>query len=48
VEIPTNKILENLRGKSVKKGLYPQKHLKIKNNIKKTRSPFEKEPKIKK
>jgi iron-sulfur cluster protein len=45
VEIPTNKMFEELRGKSVKKGLYTQEHLKIKNTIKKSRSPFGKENK---
>lgn len=43
VEIPTNKILENLREASVKKGLYTKKHLNIKNNLKNNGSPFEKD-----
>jgi len=43
VEIPTNQMLEDLRKESVKKGLYTQKHQEIKNNLKKTRSPFKKE-----
>ncbi len=43
VEIPTNQMLEDLRKESVKNGLYTQKHHEIKNNLKKTRSPFNKE-----
>ncbi len=40
VESPINRMLENLRQKSVNNGLYTQKHLKIKNNLKLTGSPF--------
>jgi hypothetical protein len=35
--------VRGLRKESVKKGLYTQKHQEIKNNLKKTRSPFKKE-----
>lgn len=40
VEIPINDMLEDLRKNSVNNGLYPEKHVKIKNNLKKSRSPF--------
>jgi len=40
MEIPVNLMLEELREKSVKEEIYPEKHCKIKNNLKKRRSPF--------
>ena len=40
VEIPTNKMIQNLRKESVEKGIFLEKHDKIKNNIKKKKSPF--------
>ncbi|AXV39023.1 LUD domain-containing protein [Methanobacterium sp. BAmetb5] len=40
MEIPVNLMLEELRIKSVKEEIYPEKHGKIKNNLKKRRSPF--------
>lgn len=40
VEMPINEMLEDLRRESVKKSIYPDKHGEIKNNLKKSRSPF--------
>ena len=40
VEIPVNIMLEELRRESVEKEIYPEKHGKIRNNLKKRRSPF--------
>ncbi len=40
MEIPVNLMLEELREESVKEEIYPEKHGKIKNNLKKRRSPF--------
>jgi iron-sulfur cluster protein len=40
MEIPVNIMLEELREKSVKEEIYPEKHGKIKDNLKKRRSPF--------
>ena len=40
MEIPVNIMLEELREESVKERIYPEKHGKIKNNLKKRRSPF--------
>ncbi|MCC7551948.1 MAG: LUD domain-containing protein [Methanobacterium sp.] len=40
MEIATNNMLEDLRSESVKKGIYPEKHGEIKENIKKRGSPF--------
>jgi L-lactate utilization protein LutB len=40
VEIPINNMLEDLRRESVKEGIYPEKHGEIKNNLKRTKSPF--------
>jgi iron-sulfur cluster protein len=41
VEMPINDMLEDIRKKSVKEGKYPEKHGEIRNNIKKSGSPFE-------
>ena len=40
--IPTNDILENMRQLSQKKGFFPKVHGKIKNNINKNNSPYDK------
>ena len=40
VEIPINDMLEDIRRKSVKEGIYPEKHGEIRNNLKKSGSPF--------
>jgi L-lactate utilization protein LutB len=40
VEIPTNEMIQQLRRESVEKGIFLEKHNKIKNNIKKKKSPF--------
>jgi L-lactate utilization protein LutB len=40
MEIPVNIMLEELREESVKEEIYPEKHGKIKTNLKKRRSPF--------
>ena len=40
VEIPTNEMIEILRRESIEKGIFLEKHAKIKNNIKKRKSPF--------
>lgn len=40
VEIPTNEMIQMLRRESVEKGIFLEKHDKIKNNIKKRKSPF--------
>jgi iron-sulfur cluster protein len=40
VEMPIYDMLEDLRGESVKMGLYPEKHGMIRDNLKTTRSPF--------
>ena len=40
VEIPVNDMLEELRVESVKDGIYPEEHVKIRNNLKKSGSPF--------
>jgi iron-sulfur cluster protein len=40
VEMPINEMLEDIRKKSVKEGIYPEKHGEIRNNIKKSGSPF--------
>lgn len=40
VEIPTTLMIEKLRRESVKDGLFPEKHEKIRNNIKRRKSPF--------
>jgi L-lactate utilization protein LutB len=40
VEIPTNEMIEMLRSESIEKGFFLEKHDKIKNNIKKRKSPF--------
>jgi iron-sulfur cluster protein len=40
VEIPINSMLEDLRKGSVKKGIYPEKHGEIRNNLRTRRSPF--------
>lgn len=40
VEIPTNEMIQRLRKESVEKGIFLEKHNKIKNNIKKKKSPF--------
>ncbi len=45
VGMPINDMLEDLRRESVKKGLYPEKHEIIKNNLKSTGSPFNDETK---
>lgn len=41
VEIPTNDILEDLRGESTEKDLYPEEHGKIRDNLKKSGSPLD-------
>jgi iron-sulfur cluster protein len=43
VEIPINDMLEDLRIESVKKGIYPEKHNEMRNNLKKSGSPFNQE-----
>jgi iron-sulfur cluster protein len=43
VEIPINDMLEDLRIESVKNGIYPEKHNEIRNNLKKSGSPFNQE-----
>ncbi|MFA0832542.1 MAG: LUD domain-containing protein [Methanobacterium formicicum] len=40
VEIPINDMLEDLRKESVKEGKYPEEHGNIRNNIKKSGTPF--------
>ena len=41
VEMPINDMIEDVRKKSVKESIYPEKHGKIRNNIKKSGTPFE-------
>jgi iron-sulfur cluster protein len=40
VEVPTSEMIEKLRRESVKGGISPTEHRKIKDNIKRKRSPF--------
>lgn len=46
MEIPVNRMLEELREESVKENIYPEKHGIIKDNLKKRRSPFNTDGKI--
>lgn len=40
VDMPINDMLEDLRKESVKEGIYPEEHVEIRNNLKKSGSPF--------